>query len=889
MERIETDNDDNPNTSLSHIYQFKDFCDILEKVSASRNSGLKIDVLQTCFATYRKEHARLRNNTFANLYPILRLMLPHLERERGPYGMKEKSFAKAIMNILCLDKSSPFAIELLKSCSSSNMGFSTSNFSNIVYKGLKDRYYTNSTLSIAQINRYLDEIADYHANNNSKAKQDVLFKLIKQMSAYEQKWIIRVILKETKLAIGQNAILKCFHQDAVQLFESNSNLQKTCEKLMDPKVRLHEISISLFDAFNPMLSLKCDKKQFNKVFRGDVKLIVENKFDGERFQLHMKNGEFQYFSRRGFQYSNEFGTNFTNGLFTPLLKNTFAKNIKSLILDGEMMGWNTNTKQFGSKGMNFDVKKLNESNTLQPCFCVFDVVYCNDEVITGKPLSERKELLETIIKEQEGIIIVSKYKTVTGKEELLDIFNKSVDDKEEGIVFKNANSIYVPNDRNGGWWKMKLEFFEGVMSDLDLLIMGGYFGQGRHRNKVTGFLLGIGEHNDAGVPNLFLSMDKVNIGLSDSELDQLDQEIGRYFHKVDGSNTHEEYGLRWGKEVPDVWIEPNKSCVLQVRSSELVRNFERNPKCLTNYSLRFARILKIRDDKPFHDCLTTRELEDLTNSAGPIAKLDKRHLDLTDLTEDTGSSEAKRRKKNAYVLKYEDVDENSDILEGRRFVVITGEGAWNKLKVEQAIRENGGIVDQSCGPNTYCYLVGDDHFSTSYYKEDIVYVSWLRNVLNEGTFEEYQPSDMFFTSEKTKFRFLKDYDKYDDHYTEEATKSTLECVLNKVKQSGDYLHCLPEEIEELNIELNFTPVKNFRSISIYFDTYKIINDYNSMEIQDFFFEILDFKFYGGNIRTFLSDDVDYVFTSMDEDRIEIVRHFLDTQRNTRTKIITALP
>lgn len=886
---MENENNETTNTELSNKYKFKDFCKILENVSNSKAAALKTNVLLKFFTTYRQKHAYLHNNTSANLYPLVRLILPHLERERGPYGMKEKGFTKAIMSMLCLDKTSPFAIELLKSSSSSHMGFSSSNFSNVVYKGLKDRFYTDSDLSIAEINKYLDQIAEYHANNNAKAKEDILFKLIKQMSAFEQKWIIRIILKETRLGIGQDNILKCVHQDAVKLFESNSNLSKTCEKLIDPKVRLHEISISLFDAFNPMLSQKCDKKQFNKAFRGDAAFIVENKFDGERFQLHMKNGKFQYFSRRGFQFSKEFGTDYSNGLFTPLLRNRFANNVKSVILDGEMMGWNTKTKQFGSKGMNFDVKKLTESNTLQPCFCVFDVVYLNDKVITGQTLNERKDLLKSIIKEQEGIIIVSKYTTITGKEELLNIFNKSVDDKEEGIVFKDVNSIYVPNDRNGGWWKMKLEFFEGVMSDLDLLIMGGYFGQGRHRNKVAGFLLGVGEHNDAGVPKKFLSMDKVNLGLSDVELDQLDQQIGKYFQKVDGSNAHEKYGLLWGKEVPDVWIQPNKSCLLQVRSSELVRNFGTNTKCLANYSLRFARIQKIRDDKPYYDCLTTKQLEELTSSSGPIAKLDKRHLELADLTEDAQLRDTKRRKKNTYVVKYDDVDENSDLLGGRRFVVLTGEGAWNKLKVEQAIRENGGVVEQTNGPKTYCLLVGDPHLRTSTYKGDIVYLSWLRNILNEGTFEEYKPSDMISISEQTKLRFLKDYDKYHDHYTQPATKSSLKFVLRKLKLSGDYINCLPFEVEELHKELNFTPLKNFRSISIYFDRYKIINDSNSMEINDFFMDRTDFAFYGGNIAVFLSKDVDYVFTSMDDVREELIRHFLKNEGNNHTKIITELP
>lgn len=77
---------------------------------------------------------------------------------------------------------------------------------------------------------------------------------------------------------------------------------------------------------------------------------MENKFDGERFQLHMENNTFKYFSRNGYDYTSTYGSNFYTGLYTPLLKNVFKSHVSRIILDGEMMGWNTVTKKFGSKG-----------------------------------------------------------------------------------------------------------------------------------------------------------------------------------------------------------------------------------------------------------------------------------------------------------------------------------------------------------------------------------------------------------------------------------------------------------------------------------------------------------------------------------------------------------
>jgi DNA ligase-4 len=44
--------------------------------------------------------------------------------------------------------------------------------------------------------------------------------------------------------------------------------------------------------------------------------------------------------------------------------------------------------------------------------------------------------------------------------------------REEGIMIKNVNSTYVPNERKNKWMKLKPEYIEGLGDDLDLLIIG---------------------------------------------------------------------------------------------------------------------------------------------------------------------------------------------------------------------------------------------------------------------------------------------------------------------------------------------------------------------------------------------------------------------------------
>lgn len=60
-----------------------------------------------------------------------------------------------------------------------------------------------------------------------------------------------------------------------------------------------------------------------------------------------------------------------------------------------------------STGMNIDVKSLRVDHVNKPCFCVFDILFLNGQILTNKPLKERIELLEEVINSEEGVIMTS--------------------------------------------------------------------------------------------------------------------------------------------------------------------------------------------------------------------------------------------------------------------------------------------------------------------------------------------------------------------------------------------------------------------------------------------------------------------------------------------------
>lgn len=126
-----------------------------------------------------------------------------------------------------------------------------------------------------------------------------------------------------------------------------------------------------------------------------------------------------------------------------------------------MMLWDNRQNKFGSKGMTLDVKKLDKHGPFQPCFCIYDIILQNNEILTNMPLKERVEKLKMTLKtEKRGVIILSEIKEVTSRQEIIDELNMVVSKEDEGIIIKDPDSIYKYSDRKGGWFKMKLEYFE---------------------------------------------------------------------------------------------------------------------------------------------------------------------------------------------------------------------------------------------------------------------------------------------------------------------------------------------------------------------------------------------------------------------------------------------
>lgn len=873
-------------TVASHV-PFADLCSILERIQRSKGRADKIRHFREFLDSWRKFHDALHENqkdVTDSFYPAMRLILPQLERERMAYGIKETMLAKLYIELLNLPKGGKDALKLLNYRTPTGTRGDAGDFAMIAYFVLKPRCLQKGSLTIQQVNDILDSIA---SNNSAKRKDLIkksLLQLITQSSALEQKWLIRMIVKDLKLGFSQQTVFSVFHSDAVELHNVTTDLEKVCRQLHDPSVGLSDISITLFSPFKPMLAAIADIERIEKDMKNQ-NFYIETKLDGERMQMHKDGAIYEYFSRNGYKYTDQFGASPQEGSLTPFIHNAFKTDTQICILDGEMMAYNPNTQTFMQKGNKFDIKRMVEYSDLQTCYCVFDVLMVNNKKLGHETLSKRHEILNSIFTPIPGRIeIVQKTQAFTNKE-VIDALNEAIDNREEGIMIKHPLSIYKPDKRGEGWLKIKPEYVSGLMDELDIIIVGGYWGKGSRGGMMSHFLCAVAEKPPSGgKPSVFHTLSRVGSGYTMKELYDLGLKLAKHwkpFHKKAPPSS-----ILCGTEKPEVYIEPCNSVIVQVKATEIVPSDMYKTGC----TLRFPRIEKIREDKEWHECMTLDDLEQLRGKAS--GKLASKHFYALgeDEPQEKKRKAAPKIKKVIGIIEHlkapnlSNINKVSNIFEDVEFCVMNGINSHPKPDLENRIAEFGGYIVQNPGPDTYCVIAGSENIRVkniiSSNKHDVVRPEWLLECFKTKSFVPWQPRFMIHMCPSTKQHFAREYDCYGDSYFVDTDLNQLKEVFSGIKNLSEQT---PEEMTSVIADLEYryswgcSPLCLFRHHTIYLDLYTVINDVSTkMEGARLAITALELQFHGAKVVSCLAEGVSLVIVGEDDSRIADFKAFRRT-------------
>jgi bifunctional non-homologous end joining protein LigD len=168
--------------------------------------------------------------------------------------------------------------------------------------------------------------------------------------------------------------------------------------------------------------------------RGDA-WLHEIKFDGYRFQLHLKNGQTRFYTRRGHDWSDRVNS---------LVLATGAINSYGCIIDGEIV---VPTPEGGTDFGALE-SELKQSGSDRLTFYAFDLLYLDGWDLRRAALVDRKEVLRLLIADVLHPIVYSDHMGGDGP----TIVREACRMELEGIVSKRRDSPYA-SGRSGYWIK----------------------------------------------------------------------------------------------------------------------------------------------------------------------------------------------------------------------------------------------------------------------------------------------------------------------------------------------------------------------------------------------------------------------------------------------------
>jgi DNA ligase-1 len=283
---------------------------------------------------------------------------------------------------------------------------------------------------------------------------------------------------------------------------------------------------------------------------------VDVKLDGIRIQVHRSGDEVAVFTR---------SLDDITARLPEVVEAVRKLPLREAVLDGEAMlldpgGRPRPFQETSSRAATRDSKTTTPS-ALTPYF--FDVLHLDGTDLLDEPGRTRWAALADAL--PAGLIVGRT--TVTSEEEAAAAFAAALAAGQEGVVVKAQEAPYDVGRRGSAWVKVK------PRHTLDLVVLAVEWGHGRRRGWLSNLHLGARDPATGG----FVMLGKTFKGLTD-EL------------------------LRWQTERFQQLATGDNGWVVQVRPEQVVEiafdGVQTSPRYPGGVALRFARVLRYRDDKP---------------------------------------------------------------------------------------------------------------------------------------------------------------------------------------------------------------------------------------------------------------------------------------------------
>lgn len=419
-----------------------------------------------------------------------------------------------------------------------------------------------ASLTVADLDRALDELAGLGGAGSGTRRRQVLTALLSTATRDERSFLEHLLGGELRQGASAGVMVDAVAQAAQvpvavvrRAVMLGGRLDAVAASAMDGGADvLADIGLAVGRPLQPMLASTASS------VREAVEALglcsVEWKLDGIRIQVHRDGDSVRVWTRN---------LNEITDRLPGVVAATMALPARSAVLDGEAIGIGPD----GRPRLFQDTVSVGDATTgdgaLRPFF--FDLVHLDGVDLIDQGLGHRRELLRRLA----GDTVVPSELTSdpeVGERVLADALAAG----HEGVVVKGAGSAYEAGRRGKAWRKVK------PVHTLDLVVLGAEWGHGRRVGRLSNLHLGARADDGHG----FVMVGKTFKGLTD----QLLQWQTERFLELAGLTAPED-----PSPVGEVAVPPVQ--VVEIA----VDGVQRSTRYAGGVALRFARVVRYRDDK----------------------------------------------------------------------------------------------------------------------------------------------------------------------------------------------------------------------------------------------------------------------------------------------------
>ena len=432
-------------------------------------------------------------------------------------------------------------------------------------------------LTINKVHETLATIASAQGPGSRNLKERLLEGIFSNASKEEVGVLTRIIFGEMRIGVSEGVMLEAIAETGkVPLTLVRRTLMFTGDMGLVAETAVNSgqkglniIKPNLFTPLKPMLAtMASDIKEALNEHGGNT--AFEYKFDGARIQIHRKDDAIKIFTRRL--------SDVTESLpdIVHTIQNSFPGG--EYILEGEVtaVGSNDRPLPFQDLMRRFTrVKNVKEMTEKIPLHLhIFDILYFEDKLLIDKENRSRRRLLEDIFPEK---YLVKRLITSNPLEAEL-MLDEAIKAGHEGLMAKKLESHYTPGARGKLWFKIK------PVENLDVVVKAADWGSGRRKGWLSNYHLAVKENDE------YLVIGKTFKGLTDEQFKWMTKELQKHIISENSYTVNVSPGI-----------------VLEVSFNEI----QKSPKYKSGYAIRFARVKRIRGDKPIEDIDTLEKVREL--------------------------------------------------------------------------------------------------------------------------------------------------------------------------------------------------------------------------------------------------------------------------------------